>query len=607
MSLQNLLDIADARSKQDIKLSFLTDVETGELKQGLSEERLKAQVEPLRYLISFFRKYPDYLVDYMLHINEYGKRTDNPYNPQNFQFFFYQRIFLRIVMRHRYVYATFPRAYSKSFLSMLVLMLRCILYPNSQLFVTTGGKEQAASITIAKIEELCRLIPPLNNEINWDRGVSKKSKDDVRYVFKNKSSIDILAARPSSRGQRRTGGLMEECVLIDGDILNEVIIPTTNVNRLLPDGSRHNEEIINKSQIYITTAGWKNSFAYDKLIELLVQSIIEPDQAMIMGGTYETPVVEGLLDEDFVDQLKIQGTYNDDSFDREYRSIWSGSVENAFYSAEKFDKHRVLLQPENEYSGRSSKTAYYVIGVDVGRIGCTTEAMIIKSTPQPQGSDLKTLVNIYTYEAEDFETQAINLKKLYYKYKARILSIDANGLGVGLIDFMTKAQVDPETGDDLPPFGVADGTAEDTVNLYKKIKGAGVEENAMYLIKANAPINTEAYSYAQTQMSSGKVKFLIDEQAAKVKLLSTKTGQNYNADQRAEYLRPFTLTSILRDQMLNLVEENEGVNIILKQSNRGIKKDKFSAFTYGLYYIKKQEDLARRRKKRDVSKLMFFS
>jgi len=28
-------------------------------------------------------------------------------------------------------------------------------------------------------------------------------------VFKNGSSIDILAARASSRGQRRTGGLME--------------------------------------------------------------------------------------------------------------------------------------------------------------------------------------------------------------------------------------------------------------------------------------------------------------------------------------------------------------------------------------------------------------
>ena len=172
---------------------------------------------------------------------------------------------------------------------------------------------------------------------------------------------------------------------------------------------------------------------------------------------------------------------------------------------------------------------------------------------------------------------------------------------------MTKAQVDPESGDDLPPCGVEGGTAEDTINLYKKIKGAGVEENAMYLIKANAPINTEAYSYAQTQMSSGKVKFLIDEQAAKTKLMSTKTGQNYNADQRNTYLKPFVLTSILREQMLNLIEDNEGVNIILKQSNRGIKKDKFSAFVYGLYYIKQEEDRKRKRKKRDISQLLFFS
>jgi hypothetical protein len=342
-------------------------------------------------------------------------------------------------------------------------------------------------------------------------------------------------------------------------------------------------------------------------VELLVQSVIDPNEVMVIGGTYETPVTEGLLDESFVDQLKIQGTYNDESFDREYRSIWSGDVENAFYSAEKFDKHRVLLQPEYEYSGRSSKSAYYVIGVDVGRIGCTTEACVFKSTPQPQGSDLKTLVNIYTYEAEDFETQAINLKKLYYKYKARVLSIDANGLGIGLVDFMTKAQVDPETGDDLPPFGVEGGTSEDASELYKNIKGYGVEENAMYLIKANAPINTEAYSYAQTQMSSGKVKFLIDEQAAKTKLMSQKQGQTLNADQRNEYLKPFVLTSILREQMLNLVQDNEGVNIILKQNNKSIRKDKFSAFIYGLYYIKQEEDKKIKRKKRDISQMLFFS
>jgi len=68
-------------------------------------------------------------------------------------------------------------------------------------------------------------------------------------------------------------------------------------------------------------------------------------------------------------------------------------------------------------------------------------------------------------------------------------------------------------------------------------------------------------------------------------------------EQRADYLYPFTLTSILKEEMLNLREENEGVNIILRQANKGIKKDKFSSFEYGLYYIKQEEDKKRKKKK----------
>ena len=172
---------------------------------------------------------------------------------------------------------------------------------------------------------------------------------------------------------------------------------------------------------------------------------------------------------------------------------------------------------------------------------------------------------------------------------------------------MTKSQIDPEKGDELPPFGISGGTNEDITEQYKKIKGTGVENDAMYLIKANAPINTEAHTYVQTQMFSGKVKFLIDENQAKVKLLSTKVGQNMTPEKRAEHLIPFTQTTILKDQMLNLVEENEGVNIILKQSNRGIKKDKFSAFEYGMYYIKQIEDKGKKKKSRNISDMIFWS
>lgn len=561
-------------------------------KTGLSEERIRAQIPIIRDYVAYWREYPDKFVDFLC-----GS------NPENFHLFFYQRVFLRAVMRHRYAYATFPRAYSKSFLSVLVLMIRCILYPGSHLFVTTGGKEQAAGIAREKAEEICKLIPGMKNEIDWSRGATKASKNMVEYIFKNGSKLDIIAAQQSSRGKRATGGLMEECILIDQTLLNEVIIPTMNVDRRLADGSRQEDEPVNKSQIYVTTAGWKNSFAYEKLIQLLIQQITEPGSAIVLGGTWRVPVMEKLLRKSFIEELKLDGTYNDSSFAREYESEWSGDAENAFFSAEKFDKHRVLLQPEYEYSGRSTKSAFYVLGIDVGRKGCTSEVCVFKVTPQAQGASLKTLVNLYTWDEEHFEAQAINIKKLFYKYKARQVVIDANGLGIGLVDFMVKDQIDPETGELLPNFGVSN----DEENFYKQFRTADTEMDAMYLIKANAPINTEAHSYVQTQLSSGKIKFLIDENQAKVKLMSTKMGQQMDNDKRADYLKPFTLTTILREQMLNLVEENEGVNIILKQSSRSIKKDKFSAFEYGLYYIKQEEDKKKRRKKRNIADMMFYT
>ena len=565
------------------------------VKEEVSEERLLKNIDNIREQIAFYREYPDLFIDDI-------KGPDC-----TFKFRYVQRIFLRAIMRHRYVYCTFTRGFSKSFLAIMGLMLKAILFPGSKVFVTTGGKEQAALITISKVEEICKLIPALAKEIVWDRGATKKSKDSVKYVFKNGSELDILAARESTRGQRRHGGVIEEVILVDETALNEIIIPTTNVDRNLPDGSTDPNEVVNQSQTYITSAGWKNSFAYDKLIEILISSILFPDQYMILGGDYELAILEGAVKEDMVDEMKLNGTYNESSFDREYGSKWTGDTENAFFSNDLFEKHRILSQPEYEYSNRSSKNAYYVVAVDVGRKGCNSEAAIIKCTPQPQGDAIKTVVNIYSLSAEHFEAQSIHIKKLYYKYKARAVVIDANGIGAGLVDFMVKAQIDPETGDTLPPFEVGGGTYAEADQDYKKFRTDDMEKDALFLIKANAPLNTEAHSYLQTQMSSGKIKFLIDEQTAKAKLMSTKMGQSMTPEERNEYLLPFQQTSILKDQLLNLVESNEGVNIILKQNNRSIPKDKFSALEYGMYFIKLEEDKKKKRKTFRISDLMFMN
>lgn len=582
----------------------LTDIlgESGiKIKIGLSEERVKAIVPSMRQYIAYWREYPDMFVDFLVR----GTRTEP--KEGEFKFYFYQRVFLRTVMRYQYVYAVFPRAYSKSFLSVMALMCRCVLYPRCKLFVTSGGKEQAASILSSKVQEICTLIPAFSREIDWRRGKTQEGKDHCRYIFKNGSELDNLAARESSRGQRRHGGLVEECVGVDDTILREVLIPTMAVNRRCMDGSTQRNEPLNKSQVFITTAGYKNTYPYDRLIGFLVRMLMQPDRCMILGGTWRLPVKVGLQDATFIQDQKDEGTYNEASFEREYESRWTGDVESAFFSSDAFERNRVLNQPEKEHSGRASKQQYYILSVDVGRKGDNTVICVFKVSPQPQGTSVKQLVYIYSFTAEHFEDQAIFIKKLYYKYKARRVIIDGNGIGGGLVDYMVKPQINIETGETFPDFGVYGGSYDGAVTDYKKYRTNMCEQDAIYVMKASAPINTEAHTTLQAQMSSGKIKFLIDDRTAKAKLLNTKVGQSMTPEQRTDYLNPFTLTSILKEELMNLREENEGINIILKQANKNIKKDKVSALEYGIYYIAKEEDGKKKKKRFNAADWAFFN
>lgn len=573
---------------------------TSRKKLGFSEERIKAVVPVMREYIAFWRDYPDLFMDFM-------QDGGDPNHPRSLNFYFYQRVFLRAAMRYKYCYMVFPRAYSKSFLSIMVLMIRCVLYPGAKLFVTSGGKGQSAGIMKEKVDEICALVPAFKREIDWTRGgKTVEGKDYCRYVFKNGSYFDNIAARESSRGKRRFGGLMEECVGIDGDILSSVILPIMNVSRRCLDGSVHPEEPLNKSQIYVTTAGYKNTFPYDKLMVLLVRMIVDPEKAIVLGGTWRIPVLAGLLDANWLLDLKRDETFNATSFDREYESKWAGSSADAFFDGEAFDHNRKVQQPEYAAAKASgANLSYYILSVDVGRKGCDTVVTPIKVIPQPKGQpSIKVVVNLFTLNDVHFEEQAIKLKKLFYQYKAKRMIIDANGLGIGLVDYMVKSQHDEATGAYYPPFGVYN----DEDGEYKRFKTDDTEQEAMYLMKAHLNENTDAYTTLQSQLRAGKVKFLIDERTAKVKLASTKAGSNMSDDERKAYLKPFVLTSILKDELMNLYEEkSDGINIRLKQANSMIKKDKVSSLLYGLYYIKHEEDSKNKRKRFNTKAMMFFS
>lgn len=203
-------------------------------------------------------------------------------------------------------------------------MIQSQLYGNiKQLFITYKMQRilqkiiEAAGILKDKIQEICTLIPSFRREIDWRRGKTLEGKDYCKYVFKSGSTLDNIAARESSRGKRKNGGLIEECVGVDGKILQEVIIPTMAISRRCMDGTVQSDETLNKSQVYVTTAGYKGTFPYQKLISCLVRMITNPDRCIVLGGTWRLPVAVGLQSKTFIKDQKEEGTYNEASFQRE--------------------------------------------------------------------------------------------------------------------------------------------------------------------------------------------------------------------------------------------------------------------------------------------------
>lgn len=126
-----------------------------EIEKGivLNEDYLNKNFDNISKICDFFCAYPDIFID-----------MTTP-EGDNINLFFYQRLFLRTVMRFKTVYVTACRAWSKSFLTILGLMLQCIFIPNHKAFICAPNKSQGAQIAREKIYEIYQHWPLIRREV----------------------------------------------------------------------------------------------------------------------------------------------------------------------------------------------------------------------------------------------------------------------------------------------------------------------------------------------------------------------------------------------------------------------------------------------------------
>ena len=572
-----------------------TEVEKGVV---LTEEYLKAHEDSLCELIDLYTAYPDIYLDTI-------KPADS-----TFELFFYQRIVLRAIMRYKEVYVTACRAFSKSFITILAIFLQCIFMPGTKRFICAPNKNQSAQIAKEKIFEIYEKWPLLKKEVIGGDVLDTPGnfgKDYVTIKFRNGSQFDVVGALDSQRGGRRHGGLIDEIRDHDEVAINEIVLPLMNVSRRLPDNTV-NEREPNQQTLCMTSAGVKTSFAYDKLIDMFENAIIDPNNSFVFGCDYRVPALHGLLDKTYINKLKMSPSYNEESFAREYMSIWSGSSDESWFNYDKLTKYRKIKNPEMHSKNKLNANEFYLLSVDVGRLNDQTVCCVFRVNIV-QDRYVATLVNLYvlgrTPATKPFSVQARDLKMIIKDYNPKEVIIDTNGLGLGIADEMIQVQYGPN-GEILPAYGFFND------DDYKKIQPKEAR-CILYGIKANGPLNSKIHGNAYSRINGGMCRFLIKEQEAKSALLSTKVGQKMSTEQRVKRLLPHEMTTKLFEEMANLRLKRTGVSldIVLEQINSRFPKDKYSAFAYGLWRIKELEEENYKRKKRRGSmqsrKLIFYT
>lgn len=290
-------------------INFMTSDEQ-ETTGFLTKKRVEEHFNECGEMLNLFMVYPDLFVDLIV-----------PHT-SHFHLFFFQRLMIRCLSRGIATFETFSRGTSKSFIADLERYLHCMFVPRHNTTITAGTNKQAAEIAKQKVvDDLWVKFPLLANEMQKRKVAGKildaykMGKDYVEFNFKNGSSLGL----GNVRGLRRQSLIFEEVIEQDETQVNEVYIPLLNEPRKMANGLINPYEP-QSQQIYITTAGYQGTFSYQKLVEILCRSVIEPDKYFVLCGSYRIPLACGLTAQKQIEDVINSPSFSKSSFEREYES-----------------------------------------------------------------------------------------------------------------------------------------------------------------------------------------------------------------------------------------------------------------------------------------------
>ena len=507
----------------------------------------------------------------------------------NMQLHYDQRIFMRCDIRFQSMYGVFSRGYAKTYTEVLDDFIVAILNPNITLSVTAQTRENAAALLQDKTNEILTHYPLLENEIEYKRF----SKNDAIIKLKNGATITNLANSQTSKGRRRHRIKIEESALLNNALFEDALAPIVEVPRTTSGSlALVDPEEMNFQIHFFTTSGYRGSDEFARSVRM-VNGMRNLTGDIVLGSSWRLPCYYG-RGSSKTQILKKKRNSNPIFFAQNYEQKWVGCADNALVDVNKLMATRTLEEPVLE---AQRETDEYYIGVDVARSENTNNNQsaivvikVIRNPVNKRVAELQVVNVLGVTNKMNFKNQACMIKKLKNQYHAKMVIVDGNGLGSGLVDQLLLDSYDEITGNYIGCF--------DTINTDNKPENPNAEK-CLFDMKAQG-YQTKVVSYFINAVDSGMLKMLIRKQE-----------QDFTDKEREFYDRnvlPFVNTELLFMEIANLkLKVMSGNNLTVEKVVKKIDKDKFSALSYCIFYILEFTNQERIRPSFDPSALASLS
>lgn len=513
------------------------------------------------------------------------------------------------MMHSNYFMFLASRGIGKTWLTALLAVIRCILYPKTKIVVASATRTQGNEVLLKIMDDFMKNYTwgseNLRREIN-EKDSSVGLNKAVIY-FKNGSWIKVVTASDTGRGFRGNVLLVDEFRMVDLNTINTVLrkFLTSPRQPLYLNNPEYKNLIERNKEIYMSSAWMKSHWSFDKAKAYTVNLLDDTKKYFVCALPYQLSMYEGLLSREQVEDEMSEDDFDEITWSIEMECKFYGDTEGAFFSFDDISSCRTLktaIYPNSISNGNKNlkipdliPNERRILSVDIALMASKkhnndASSIIINSAiPMNNNSYTSNIVFIDNKEGMNTSELALYIRKLFAQYKCTDLCIDAAGVGMGVFDCLIQDMIDGETGELYPALSCCNNK-----EMANRCKVSNAPE-VIWAIKASASFNSEICTLLRNGFKNRKINLLRSEFEAdeilKSRISDYKKISNYN---QMQYKLPYIQTTLLIYELINLESDINGTNIKIKEKT-GMRKDRYSSLAYN-YWVQCQLEREKLRK-----------